>query len=135
MYFLDSCICIDFMRGRLPYMYDLLRKSDPRLFKISSVVEAKLLLGAEKSARSESNRLLVEQFLLPFEIVPFDSAAAREYATIRAQLESEGRVIEPNDMLIAATARSRNATLVTHNTKEFKRVAGLKLEEWAEMEL
>lgn len=135
MYFLDSCICIDFMRGQLPYMYDLLRKSDPRLFKISSAVEAELLLGAEKGARSESNRLLVEQFLLPFEIVPFDSAAAREYATIRAQLESEGSVIGPNDMLIAATARSRNAILVTRNTKEFKRVPGLKLEEWAEMEL
>ena len=90
------------------------------------------MLGAEKSARVEENRLLVERFLLPFEIVPFDSSAAREYATIRAQLESKGQLIGPNDMLIAATARSRNAILVTRNTREFKRVPGLKLEEWAE---
>ena len=132
MYFLDSCICIEFMRGRIPHMHDLMRKSDPRLFKVPSVVEAELLLGAEKSDHPESNRLLTEQFLLPFEIVPFDSAAAREYATIRAHLESKGRVIGPNDMLIAATARSRNATLVTRNIREFKRVPGLKLEGWAE---
>ena len=132
MYFLDSCVCIEFMRGRMPYLYNLLRRSDPRLFKVPSVVEAELLLGAEKSARVEENRFLVEQFLLPFETVSFDSGAAREYATIRAQLESKGQLIGPNDMLIAATARSRNATLVTRNTREFKRVPGLKLEEWAE---
>lgn len=120
------------MRGRMPYLYNLLRRSDPRLFKVPSVVEAELLLGAEKSTRVEENRLLVEQFLLPFEIVSFDSGSAREYATIRAQLESKGQLIGPNDMLIAATARSRNATLVTRNTREFKRVPGLKLEEWAE---
>ena len=132
MYFLDSCVCIEFLRGQMPYLYDLLRKNDPRLFKVPSVVEAELLLGAEKSSRVEANRLLVEQFLLPFEIVPFDSSAAREYATIRAQLESKGQLIGPNDMLIAATARSRNAILVTRNTREFKRVPGLKLEEWAE---
>lgn len=80
----------------------------------------------------EENRLLVEQFLLPFEIVSFDSGAAREYATIRAQLGSKGQLIGPNDMLIAATARLRNAILVTRNTREFKRVPGLKLEERAE---
>lgn len=76
--------------------------------------------------------VLAEQFLLPFEIVPLDSAAAREYATIRAYLEAKGKLIGPSDMLIAATARSRNATLATCNTREFKRVPGLKLEQWAE---
>lgn len=80
----------------------------------------------------EENRLLVEQLLLPFEIVPFDSGAVREYATIRAQMKSKGQLIGSNDMLIAVTVRSRNATLVTSNTREFMRVPGLKLEEWAE---
>ena len=80
----------------------------------------------------EENRLLVEQFLLLFEIFSFDLGAAREYATIRAQIETKGQLIGPNDMLTAATVRSRNATLVTRNTREFKRGPGLKLEEWAE---
>lgn len=135
MFFLDTCVCIEFMRGKAPYMYALLKECDPRLFKISAVVQAELLLGAEKSANPEKNRLLVDRFLIPFEIVPFDAAMAREYATVRAQLEQKGHVIGPNDLLIAATARSRNATLVTHNVNEFKRVPGLKLEDWAEVEL
>lgn len=135
MYFLDSCICIDFMRGRMPYGYELMRNSDPRLFKIPAVVEAELRLGAEKSRKVEVNRLLVERFLLPFEVVSFDSAAAREYASIRAYLEGQGSVIGPNDMLIAASARSQNAVLVTHNVREFQRVPGLKLENWKEMDL
>ena len=86
------------------------------------------MLGAEKSVRVEENRLLVEQFLLQSKSFP----STWEYATIRAQMESKGQLIGPNDMLIAATVRSRNATLVTRNTREFKRGPGLKLGEWAE---
>ena len=77
-YMLDSCVCIDFMRGRLSLGYEVLRKSDPRLFGIPAVVAAELRLGAEKSRDAERNRLLVESFLLPVEIVTFDSACSIE---------------------------------------------------------
>mgnify|MGYP000739025392 CR=1 FL=1 len=65
MYLLDSCICIDFLRGRLPYAYDLMRNSDPRLFKIPAIVEGELLVGVEKSSRPEKARWLVDEFTLP----------------------------------------------------------------------
>jgi tRNA(fMet)-specific endonuclease VapC len=134
-YMLDSCVCIDFMRGRLPLGYEVLRKSDPRLFGIPAVVAAELRLGAEKSRDAERNRLLVESFLLPFEIVPFDSACSIEYARIRAELESKGTPIGPNDYLIAATARACGAVLVTNDDSEFKRVNDLTLESWYEVDL
>ena len=62
MFLLDSCVCIDFLRGNLKKGYDLMCKSDPRLFKIPSVVQAELLLGAAKSNNPDTNRFFVEQF-------------------------------------------------------------------------
>lgn len=133
MFLLDSCVCIDFLRGNLKKGYDLMYKSDPRLFKIPSVVQAELLLGAAKSNNPDTNRFFVEQFLLPFDILPFDSRCAREYASIRSYLEKEGKKIGPNDLMIASIARVHNAVLVTHNMREFKRVPGIELEDWAEV--
>ena len=135
MYLLDTNVLVDFLRGRMPHGYDLMRASDPRLFKIPSIVEAELLAGAEKSRDPEQARFAVESILLPFEVVPFCSKCARHYGRIRAHLEREGMAIGPNDLLIAATALAHGATLVTGNVREFKRVPGLSLEEWAEVEL
>ena len=135
MFYLDSCTCIDFLRGNAQEAYKVMRASDPRLFGIPAVVEAELRAGVEKSKKSQENLLLLERFLLPFEIVPFDSNCAREYATICSYLERVGAPIEPNDLLVAATARSHNATLVTNNIREFKRVPGLRLESWCDVEL
>lgn len=134
-YLLDACVCIDFMRGRLPFGYGILRQSDPALFGVPAIVAAELRLGAEKSHNVAKNRLMVESFLAPFEIVPFDSACAIEYARIRADLESKGTPIGPNDYLIAATARAHGAVLITNNDSEFKRMEGLTLESWHEVEL
>lgn len=133
MFLLDSCVCVDFLRGNLKKGYDLMCKSDPRLFKIPSVVQAELLLGAAKSNNPDTNRFFVEQFLLPFDILPFDSRCARECASIRSCLEKEGKKIGPNDLMIASIARAHNAVLVTHNMREFKRVPGIELEDWAEV--
>ncbi len=135
MYFLDSCICIDFLRGRLEAGRALMCRNDPRLFGLPSMVVAELFLGVEKSKRPEENRLLVERFLLPFEIVPFDAACAREYALVRAHLEAEGTPIGPADMIIASCARAHHATLVTHNTREFARVPDLDLEDWTDADV
>ena len=70
MYLLDSNICIDFMRGELPYAYDMMRNSSPKLFKIPAIVEGELRLGIEKSKQPEKARWLVDEFTLPFEVVP-----------------------------------------------------------------
>lgn len=135
MYLLDSCVCIDFMRGRLPLGYDILKRNDPRLFKISAIVEAELRLGAEKSRNPSGNKLLLETFLAPFEIIPFDSTCAAAYTRIRMSLELSGTPIGPNDMLIAATAIANEAVLITNNVREFKRIPGLSLESWGEYDL
>ena len=69
-------------------------------------------------------------FLTGLVSFPFDDPAAEIYGQIRADLENKGTSIGPNDLLIAAIARARGATLVTHNVKEFKRVEGLLFEDW-----
>lgn len=135
MYALDTCICIDFLRGKLPFAFRIMEENDPRLFKIPSIVEAELRVGAENSQDPTRSRRIVEMFLQPFEILPFDSKAARLYGSIRAELERKGSVVGGNDLLIAATALSQGATLVTHNVREFKRIPALPLEDWGEEQL
>lgn len=135
MYYLDSNICIDLMRGRLPSAYQLMRASSPKLFAVPAVVEAELRTGAEKSNRPQENRLLLERFLSPYETIPFDSRCAIAYGAIRTRLERRGLTIGPNDLLIAATALANGAILATNNAREFERVEGLMVESWAEVEL
>ncbi len=134
MYLLDSNIIIDISRRKLRYAYDTLMLNDASLFKVPAIVKAELLLGAEKSSRPEEERLRVESLLLPFEIVPFDETCAVQYARIRAHLEKKGQTIGSNDYLIAATALAHSAVLVTNNANEFKRVPGLSIESWEEID-
>ena len=71
-----------------------------------------------------------QEFLQQFISIPFDDAAAMVYGTIRANLAKAGTPIGPNDLQIAAIALANELTLVTHNTREFSRIQGLKLEDW-----
>ena len=135
MYVLDTCICIDIMRGKLPLAYDIMRQGDPSQFAIPSIVVAELEFGIQRSEKPEKTRLKIERFLAPFRILPFDDVCARAYGTIRNQLRIDGNPIGPNDMLIAATAIALQATLVTGNLREFSRVKGLRLENWYESDL
>lgn len=133
MYMLDTNILVDFLRGTSQCIYERLRQSDAQLFQVPAVVKAELMVGAEKSDRPAQERAKVESLLLPYKIVPFDDECAYQYGRIRARLEREGRTIGANDYLIAATALASSAVLVTNNANEFKRVPGLTLEEWAEI--
>ena len=74
----------------------------------------------------------MEEFLAPFEIIPYDQDASHYYGAIRCQLENQGNIIGPLDLLIAAHALSKDLTLVTNNEKEFKRIKALKVENWVE---
>lgn len=135
MYLLDSCVCIDLMRGKLPYGYSLMRQSDPKLFGVPAVVVAGLEFGIARSANPRKNRLLTERFLAPYAIVPFDGNCARAYGKIRDDLRHKDSAIGPNDLLIAATALANQATLVSNNRKEFIRIDGLAFESWYEIDL
>lgn len=94
------------------------------------MVRAELAYGAKKSAHVADNLRLVDAFFEPFVCLPFGNREADAYGSLRADLEREGRPIGPNDLLIAATALTHSLTLVTHNTSEFGRVPGLKVEDW-----
>lgn len=129
-FYLDTNLCIYFLKGQSPQLLDAVLSHSPDDIKISSVVKAKLLYGAEKSQKREENLEKANKFLLPFEIVPFDDKAAVEYSIMRATMERTGIIIGPNDLIISATVLSRCATLITNNEKEFGRVPGLLVENW-----
>ena len=95
-----------------------------------SVVEAELRFGLAKASFSARRIEAVEAFLSLVTILPFDSAAAREYGALRAHLERAGTPIGPNDLMIASIALAHDLTLVTHNVAEFARVPGLRVEDW-----
>ena len=94
------------------------------------IVHSELHYGVEKSSRKNENHAKLNEFLMPFEIVPYTERMSGIYAEIRAKCTGDGLVIGPNDLLIAAIVIASNGTLVTRNTKEFSRVDGLKLVEW-----
>ena len=131
-YMLDTNICIYAIKHKPEQVFIRLQEHDPIEICISSVTYAELVHGVEKSKAIEKNRVALALLLSNIEIMNFDSLAAESYGQIRADLEKAGTPIGPLDMMIAGHAMALGYTVVTNNTKEFKRVNGLKLENWAE---
>jgi tRNA(fMet)-specific endonuclease VapC len=96
---------------------------------LCSVVKAELWHGAEKYGNRLRRQHALEMLFAPFVSLPFEDRAARHYADIRHQLEIQGSVIGPNDLMIAAIARSNDITLVSAD-EAFSRVPGLRVEDW-----
>ena len=94
------------------------------------IVRAELIYGAYRSARIDEHLQELEEFSSLFKSAPFDAKAAAVYGRIRRDLESVGKSIGPNDLLIASIALANDLTLVTHNIREFSRVGELRLEDW-----
>lgn len=107
-----------------------LLSSAPGDIVLCSVVVAELLYGAHRSTQTARNLIQVRTFCSGFASLDFDEAAAEEYGAIRAHLDRAGTPIGPNDLMIAAIARSRRLIVVTHNVGEFSRVPGLQVEDW-----
>jgi tRNA(fMet)-specific endonuclease VapC len=97
---------------------------------ISAITYCELQFGVAKSSRPVENQLALAEFLSPLEVLAYPPAAAVPFGNIRAHLERKGMPIGNYDLLIAAHALHEGLTLVTNNTKEFKRVPGLKVENW-----
>jgi tRNA(fMet)-specific endonuclease VapC len=131
MFLLDTDVCIDVLRGRAPEIAERMAAHHPSEIRMSSVVRAELYFGARRSAHVSENLTLLERFFEPFQSLPFDDGCASSYGLVRAELAGGGTPIGPNDLLIAATARAHDLTLVTRNVAEFGRVAGLRLEDWS----
>jgi tRNA(fMet)-specific endonuclease VapC len=99
---------------------------------LCSVVLGELWYGSFRSGiqNMANNDALIEQLRLHHQSLPFDDAAAREYARVRSDLAAAGQIIGPNDLMIAAIALANGLTLVTHNTAEVGRITGLTIEDW-----
>lgn len=126
-FLLDSSACIPVLRNKA----GLEKLPDPAVTGIPVIVAAELWTGVKKNLKTHPHHAArLEAFLSLFHLPNFDLDAALHYAEIRAYLESKGKTIGPLDLLIAAQARSLDATLVTANAGEFKRVKGLKMLVW-----
>ncbi len=129
-YFLDTDICIYFLKGKYPNVLKNIHKHHPYEIKIAAIVKAELLYGALKSRKVDENIEKITKFLLPFEIIVFNDRSTTYYAENRAKLEKKGNSIGPNDLIIASIVQSNDGILITNNKREFKRIKNLKLENW-----
>jgi tRNA(fMet)-specific endonuclease VapC len=129
-YLLDTNACIRYLNGRSESLRRQISAKNPDDIVLCSVVKAELFYGARKSQRPQRSLEKQHKFVNHFVSLPFDDEAAEVYGQIRAELERAGTPIGPNDLMIAAIAIANDVMLVTHNAREFRRVKGLRLEDW-----
>jgi len=129
-YMLDTDICSYLMKRSSPALLRKMRHVSIGDVCMSVISKAELLYGLELSPRRTENEAALALLLQHVEVLDFPDGAATDYARIRAALKARGVMIGANDLWIAAHARSLGLTLVTNNTREFGRVAGLKTENW-----
>jgi len=118
------------MNKRPPEVIQKFKDKEVGQIGISSITVSELQYGVSKNKFQERNLRRMEEFLTPFQILSYDESASKFYGKIRSQLESQGSIIGPLDLLIAAHALSQNLVLVTNNEKEFNRIPSLKVENW-----
>lgn len=128
LYLLDTNAVIALLNDRDSQTSKRARSHKPADVGISAIVAHELFYGAFKSRRTGANVALIDE--LQFEVVEFDKEDARQAGEIRAALAALGTPIGPYDILIAGQAKSRDLILVSRNTNEFGRVAGLRVENW-----
>jgi tRNA(fMet)-specific endonuclease VapC len=131
MYLLDTDICIYTIKNKPAEVLRILQKKSKNYIFVSSITVAELQYGVEKSKSIDKNRVSLLEFLSIFNIISLDDKDAIEFGKIKVKLEKIGKIIGPMDLLISAQAKSKNMILVTNNVKEFERIDGLKIENWA----
>jgi tRNA(fMet)-specific endonuclease VapC len=130
-FMLDTNTCIELIRYQNKRVLRRMKRRSPDDICVSSVTLSELEYGVAKSANPEKNRLALAEFMTPLAIVPYNDTVAPVYGRLRAELEQAGTPIGPLDTMIAAHALSLGLTVVTGNEREFRRVAGLKVQNWA----
>ena len=127
-YLIDTNICIFYIKG----LYNLKKKFndvDPSNCFVSEITLAELKFGVENSEKKEKNRKVLENFLSAIKVLPIYHSLD-VYAKEKARLRKSGKTVDDFDLLIAATAVTHNLIMVINNTKEFKRISGIALEDW-----
>lgn len=130
LYMLDTNICSYIIRNKPQSIKEKLQEVEKNhTIALSSIVVSELLYGATKKDSPKLMRI-VSAFIDNFIIYDYSKVSAQSYANIRTDLEKKGQIIGANDLLIASHTLSLGAVLVTNNTREFKRVEKLSLEDW-----
>jgi tRNA(fMet)-specific endonuclease VapC len=131
-YLLDTNICIYISRRKPAGVLSRLQNLKPEDVGMSIVTYLELVYGAWKSERVEANLARIDQFRDLIPVQPLDAGVAEHYGRVRTELERAGTPIGAYDLMIAAHAMSLGLTLVTNNVREFRRVRGLRVENWVE---
>jgi tRNA(fMet)-specific endonuclease VapC len=131
-YLLDTDICIYIARQKPPGVLARLQRLRPGDVGMSVITYLELVYGAWKSQRRDENLERIKELEMVIPVLGMDAGAAQHYGQVRAELERKGSPIGAYDLLIAAHALSLELTLVTNNVREFRRIAQLKVENWAE---
>ena len=130
LYLLDTDTCVTLLRRNSPSLLKRLQSINPIHLAMSMVTWAELQHGVQASNRVEENRAAVALLGQHIKSLDWNHEAAMHYAHVRHALKTKGKLIGSNDLMIAAHALSLGATVVTNNTREFKRVPQLSLENW-----
>jgi tRNA(fMet)-specific endonuclease VapC len=126
---LDTDTCVLWLRKNLNVRQRLLRLR-PDQVAVSVITAGELYYGAAKSAREAEETAKVEALLTPMTLLPLNDPILRSFGSLKAQFERVGERLDNFDLLIAATALAEGRILVTLNTRHFRRIDGLQLEDW-----
>ena len=129
-YMLDTNIVIYTIKNRPAKVREAFKKHENQM-GMSTVTLGELIYGAERSTQPERNLADIEGLTARLEVLPFEQHAAEHFGQLRAELYRVGQPIGPYDMMIAGHARAMGLILVTNTIKEFERVPGLRIENWA----
>jgi len=132
-YMLDTNIVIYTIKNKPQNVREAFIKHHGQMC-ITTITLMELTYGAEKSVNPERNLREIEGFAARLDVLPYDSSAAIHTGQIRAELAKQGQPIGPYDQMIGGHARSLGLVLVTNNEKEFKRVPGLRVENWTRVQ-
>ncbi len=130
-FLLDTNICIYIRQSRPEPVLRRFRKLRAGEAVLSVITYGELMYGAQKSAHRATALERLRELVTLLPAIPLPEAAAEAYGTIRARLEAAGEMIGNNDLWIAAHALAANLIVVTNNEREFRRVQGLKVHNWA----
>jgi tRNA(fMet)-specific endonuclease VapC len=133
-FLLDTNICVYIRQRRPAQILQRFRRLKVGEAAISVITYGELIYGAEKSKQRETAMRQLEELASLLRVLPLTVDASRTYGALRAELEAGGRIIGNNDLWIAAHAKASKLVLVTNNEREFQRVSGLKIQNWAKSE-
>lgn len=126
---LDTDVCIAIL-NRDERIHRHIERHPPSELRMSAITLAELRFGVAKSTQAKRAQSNLRVLRSKVAVLPFDEEATERYGELRALLEKRGTPIGPLDTLIAAHALSLGRILATHNSREFRRVPGLKVDDW-----